>query len=333
MPAASAEKKARQRANKLLRMETEATTTGTSSKALPPSQTAEITSESLFTPAPTFFTISYTPVSISYPEPKNSTATLPTDAIRVTRDQLADMLHQSYIHGSEFGWKTHFALANDRLRASYDQQHLKTLFDMSERCQEYHEAGIREERERWESARASLVDVATQTDSTTTISVSVQAKPTMATASVQSNPPSIPISSTATISTQTEPLLPTVSFSESSPVPIFEPTIPATTSPAPFNWSDDAVSLSTIPILPLKQPRDLSGLRSSSKNPFSSLRRRHHYSKRPQIFSSCHHTCSYPTHLPLHHTPPFCNNPLDWHRDPRLFELSHVLKTLGWSRS
>jgi len=49
MPAASAEKKARQRANKLLRRETE---TGTAlSNALPPVQTAEITSE--FLPAPT----------------------------------------------------------------------------------------------------------------------------------------------------------------------------------------------------------------------------------------------------------------------------------------
>ena len=99
-------------------METEATTLP---DTLPPAETTEIISDSLSTPSPTSFTISYTPVAISYPEPTNSTAQLPTDAIRVTRDQLADMLHQSYIHGSEHGWKTHFAAANEHLRASYDQ--------------------------------------------------------------------------------------------------------------------------------------------------------------------------------------------------------------------
>ena len=101
-------------------------------KPVPPSQAAEVTSESLFTPAPKSFTISYSPVSISYPEPKNSTALLPMDAIQVTRDQLADMLHQSYFHSSECGWKTHFALANDQLQAIYYQQHLTTLLDMSD---------------------------------------------------------------------------------------------------------------------------------------------------------------------------------------------------------
>jgi hypothetical protein len=53
MPAASAEKHARQHANKLLRMETETTTT--LSNYLPPAQTVEIVSESLSTPAPTSF--------------------------------------------------------------------------------------------------------------------------------------------------------------------------------------------------------------------------------------------------------------------------------------
>ena len=378
MPAATAEKKARQRANKLLRLEVEATTT--LSTTLPPSLTAENISESLSTPAPTSFTISYTPVSISYPEPANSASPLPTDAIRVTRDQLAEMLHQSYVHGSEHGWKTHFEAAKERLEADYehdmqaatikfaehakvvreeaydrgfeygsdgceaqlaslqesltaahDKQNLETLLDFSERCQESHEAGIREERECWESARASQVDIAIQTIPSTTSSVSIQVKPATATIFVQSNPPLIPLSSSASISTQTEPSLPTVTFPESSPVPIPESPIPTTISSASFNWADDAVSLPTIPTIPPKMPRDLSSLRSSTKNPFFSLRRRHHHFKRPQIFSSYHHTHSYPTHPPLHHFPPPLNSLLDWHRDPRLFELSHVLRTLGWS--
>jgi hypothetical protein len=121
MPAASAEKRARQRANKLLRMESETTSTTVTASVSDALLTAEIITESLSTPAPTSFTISYTPVSISYPEPFNSTAQLPTDAIRVTRDQLADMLHQSYIHGSEHGWKTHLVAAKEHLQASYEQ--------------------------------------------------------------------------------------------------------------------------------------------------------------------------------------------------------------------
>jgi hypothetical protein len=295
------------------------------------------------------------------------------------------MLHQSYVHGSEHGWKTHLAAAKEHLQAAYDQdmrdaatafaenekaireeaydrgfedghdgcetqlaalqasltaehdkQHLETLLNFSERSLEAHEAGIREECERWETARASKVNVATQTIPTTT-SISIQTDnlvafiPTTATASVQTNSPIIPPSSSASISTQTEPPLPTVTFFESSPIFISDLQIPATISPAPFNWADDAASISTIPIIPPKTPRDLSSLRSSSKNPFSSLRRRHHYSKHQKTFSSPHHTRSYPTQPPLHHTPPYLNNPLDWHRDPRLFELSRVLRTLGWS--
>ena len=99
----------------------EAETTTTPSTALPPAQAAKITSQSLSTPAPSSFTISYTPVTISYPEPINSASPLPTDAIQVTCDQLADMLHQSYVNGSEHGWRNHFALANELLQAGYEE--------------------------------------------------------------------------------------------------------------------------------------------------------------------------------------------------------------------
>jgi hypothetical protein len=254
---------------------------------------------------------------------------------RVIREEAYD---RGFQYGSD-GCEAQLNSLQESLTVKHDMQCLANLADMSEHCQEYHEAGIQEERKRWESTRASLVNVATQTDSTTTASISIQTEPLLApiptttTASVQTFSPYIPPSSAASISTQTEPPFPTVSESSESPVSISESTTPATIVSAPINWADDAVSLSTIPTIPSKQPRDLSGLRSSSKNPFSSLRRRHHYSKRPQIFSSCRHTRSYPTHPPLHHTPPFHNNLLDWHRDPRLFELSRVLKTLGWSHS
>jgi hypothetical protein len=358
MPAASAEKRARQRANKLLRTEAEATSLTTPSNVLPSTQPSEIISESLSTPTPTSFTISYTPVSIYYPEPVNPASPLPTDVIRVTRDQLADMLHQSYVHGSEHGWKSHFASANELLRAGYEQdmqaatvkfaehakvereeafdrgfeygcndceaqlnslqesltaeydnQHLVTVANIDKLCQESREAGIREELERSKSARASQPNVTTQTDPITTTSISVQTDhliaftPTMTTASIQTNLLIIPPSS-ASISTQTEPILPSEIFSVSSPVPISKSPIPAIIDSASFDWGNDTLSLSTLPMIPLKQPRDLSCLHSSSKNPFSSLRRRHHrYPKRPQIFSSHRYTQFRPTHPPLRHPP------------------------------
>ena len=115
MPAASPEKHMHQGTNKLLRMENEATTP---SDIPLPGQAAEVTSQTLLTPTPSFFTISYTLVSIFYPEPINPTSQLPTDAIQVTCDQLSDMLHQSYVHGSEHIWKVQFVLANEIYKPS-----------------------------------------------------------------------------------------------------------------------------------------------------------------------------------------------------------------------
>ena len=113
------------------------------------------------------------------------------------------------------------------------------------------------------------------------------------------------------------------------PLPIFKSPIPGIISSAPLNWADDAASFSTIPTIPLKTPRDLSGLCSTSKNPFSSFRRCHRNSKHQQTVCSYQYTQPYPTCQPSHHSSPLTN--LDWHRDPCLFELSHVLRTLGWS--
>ena len=180
----------------------------------------------------------------------------------------------------------------------------------------------------------SLVDFASKTDPAATTSISVQTDnlvafiPTSATASVQMNSAIIPPSSSASISTQTEPMLLFQNFTESSPIPISDSLIPATVASTSFNWAEDTVPLAIIPTILSKQPRDLFSLHSSSKNPFFSLRHCHYYSKHPQIFSSCHHTHSYPTHPPLCQTTPF---PLNWHHDPCLFKLSHVLRSLGWS--
>ena len=86
------------------------------------------------------FTISYTPLSIFYPEPANPTAKLETDAIHVTREQLANMLQQSYIHGSEHGWKANLSTAKERLQADYE----KDMQDANVKFAKY-EKDIREE--------------------------------------------------------------------------------------------------------------------------------------------------------------------------------------------
>ena len=330
MPAASSEKRARQRANKLQRAEADATT---SLNIPPPTQITEITSESLPTPAPTSFTVSYTP--LLHPEPSASRSG--TNAIQVTQFELNQMLRQAFQQGledSEQSYHLDLADAIMKLKMQYEDRHVETLNDFADRMQESNDvvfgegfsAGIREERERWERVQVSKISVATQTVPTTTATSSISE-------STQTNFPCTPHSSSVSISTQTEPPIPTVSESIPIPIPsipISEPPIPDTTSSAPFNWADDTSSLSNLPLIISKQPRDLSSLRSSSKNPFSSLRRRHHFSKRQKTLSSHCYTQSYPTHPPLHHAPPLLTN-LDWHRDPRLLELSRVLRSLGWS--
>ncbi|KDR64889.1 hypothetical protein GALMADRAFT_260414, partial [Galerina marginata CBS 339.88] len=172
---------------------------------LPPAAT--VLQASWPTPAPATFTISYTPLSTSHPDPPNSVTRLPTDVVRVTQHELELMLHQSYIHGSEHGWKPAatqalqarydkdmltvtskfdellkqeftrgLEQATVRLKAKYEQEHLDRLFGLVERAKEIsdedfnrgfndgRDAGIREESERRESARAELTDYGTQTE-------------------------------------------------------------------------------------------------------------------------------------------------------------------------
>ena len=230
----------------------------------------------------------------------------------------------------------------EKLEAQYEDRFSEALNNFSDRIQESSDsafeegilAGTRDERKRWERARASKTSVAIQTFSTTTTT----------SVSVQTNPPIQVIlpSASASISTQTKPPTPTISklsqavptsISPTIPILISETPISATTVSAPFNWADDAASISTIPTIPPKIPRDLSSLRSSTKNPFSSLHRRHQNIKQQKHFNSYRYTQSYPAHPPPHHIPPLFNNQLDWHCDPRLFELSRVLRTLGWSHA
>jgi hypothetical protein len=165
------------------------------------------------------------------------------------RDQLADMLHQSYIHGSEHGWKTHYAEAKECLQAAYEQdmQDASTAFaeNMKEIQEEAYDCGFEYGRDGCEAQLASLQESLTaehdkrhletiinfsercqefreagiceeqecksESARASQPSVAIQTDPiTTSSTSVQTNNPIISLSASASISTQTKPLLPTI---------------------------------------------------------------------------------------------------------------------------
>lgn len=110
-----------------------------------------------------------------------------------------------------------------------------------------------------------------------------------------------------------------------------------------FKWADDSESLPTASITPTNHPRNFSSLRSSSANPFASLRRRHRKNlhrvidSHPQHEYCCHHNFKFQNlryyssnfHIPCslsRHPPPAS---LNWNHDPRLLDLSNALRALG----
>ena len=114
----------------------------------------------------------------------------------------------------------------------------------------------------------------------------------------------------------------------------------------PLDWAEDANSLPITPIpLSLRQPRDFSVLRSSSSSsPFSSLQHRskrfNHYSHRPHRHRPCSNFNSFYSHHYNSFKPPSrshfytkTNSHLNWESDPRLSDLSRSLKALGWIRA
>ena len=127
----------------------------------------------------------------------------------------------------------------------------------------------------------------------------------------------------------------------SPPNPVSDPN--CTTSSLSFNWADEATSL-PIKVLPSpRPPRDFSDLRSSKINPFSSLRhrsrrfthfshksRRHHSHFNSNSFYSPHHNPFKPSQ-PHSQTKTYSH--LNWESDPRLSDLSRSLRALGWIRA
>ena len=129
--------------------------------------------------------------------------------------------------------------------------------------------------------------------------------------------------------------------------PVFNQNCPKLHVSTRFNWADDANSL---PIYSTPQqsqhppPRDLSCLRSSSENPFSSLRRHHGQSRNPRQFTHSQHQYNRQRPFPTHHyhsscphalrhlSQPHIPTSLDWDRDPRLINLGIALRALSWAR-
>jgi hypothetical protein len=113
-----------------------------------------------------------------------------------------------------------------------------------------------------------------------------------------------------------------------------------------FNWADDVTSVPTQSLLSPTPPRNLSGLRSSKLNPFSSLQHRSkhftHYSHQSRYCRHSHFNfnsfyLSRPGHIsfkPLQpHSQTKTYSHLNWESDPRLSDLSCSLKALGWIRA
>ena len=144
-----------------------------------------------------------------------------------------------------------------------------------------------------------------------------------------------PIAPATTISTQK--LQSTLAdFTQKHPdTPVFSPKEPLSSR---FNWADDA---GTLPILstftqrPSLPPRDLSGLRSPSTNPFLSLKRRRRHpqnSHRKYFQPRFNPSPRFPTQPPRHLSQRPYAVSLDWDQDPRLADLSNALQALGWVR-
>ncbi|KAF7341612.1 PH domain-containing protein [Mycena sanguinolenta] len=123
-----------------------------------------------------------------------------------------------------------------------------------------------------------------------------------------------------------------------TPVPI----VPSISPSPPFSWADDP-SPDLSRILPLP-PRDFSALRSeaSTSTPFSTLRYRAHRRHRSTRAPHFHVSRSSLHSQPATSNPPFrssaskvaftTTSTLDWDRDPRLSDLSRVLRSMGWRR-
>ena len=141
-----------------------------------------------------------------------------------------------------------------------------------------------------------------------------------------------PADATVVLYPETPPTI--TNFTQKHPdTPVFSPKEPLSSR---FNWADDARTLpilSTFTQRPSLPPRDLSGLRSPSTNPFWSLKRRRRHpqnSHRKYFQPRFNPSPRFPTQLPRQLSQRPYAVSLDWDQDPRLADLSKALRALGW---
>jgi hypothetical protein len=107
-----------------------------------------------------------------------------------------------------------------------------------------------------------MVQVDFAEDQPPSVEAAVQVSPSHHTSSSQTNLPPLLVNAEAQ-----------AQLTDSAPTT----TTASTMDPPAFDWSEDAASIPIAPIFPKNQPRrDLSALRTSNPNPFSSLSRRNH---------------------------------------------------------
>ena len=335
MPAASAQKRARQRANKVSQGESTTSTT----------QTPEITSP----PAPTSNSI---PVPQSSAPPSSAAIDFETfiefcnlediqrffDTVGSTQEgrNLKLIWDRAFETGLDQGRNEEQVNRDSRDHEMYFQGKERGIREAKEAANRaeleyyYHgiEKGKTEEQLEWTSKGHGLhcfspVAVLTSQGSQTD-----------------------PEPTTTSIATQTS----NISHLETS-VQASEPP-PSLSQPQkviskPLDWAEDTYSLPITPIAPLPpplhQPRDLSVLRSSSSSsPFSSLQYRskrfNHYPRHSHHSRHCHSHFNNSFYSP-HHNLPKPSQPrfytktyshLNWESDPRLSDLSRSLRALGW---
>jgi hypothetical protein len=171
------------------------------------------------------------------------------------------------------------------------------------------------------------------------LDAAIQVSPSHHTSSSQTSPPPLLVNAEAQ-----------AQLTDSAPAATTAPTL----DPPACDWSDDTASIPIIPIFPKNQPsHDLSALRTSNPNPFSSLARRNRRSKLPLDNRNVSGSRppfrphQAPPHFPVSQStirrrfipistpisPPLPSTmALDWESDPRLLDLSQALKALGWIR-
>jgi hypothetical protein len=392
MPAASAEKRARQRANKLKSSadtaqapETDSTPIlPTSTPPLPHCQPASTSQDDVCAPAATLLSFSNFIVMATIEDIEKFLAVAATT---LENQNLQLLWRRAYKDGYKDARKA--ALQNlERKMEEKFEEGVERGMDLGRKegymvAKEGFDSLLGKIKVREAQKKADTTDSCTQTDpppTMATVSTQTSSLPTpiianslplpmltamssrvttdkkitvlaqTMTVAVQTNP--IAILSDESIQTDLEPLITTSMCDASSqttgipcPGPVPDPIHPTLPSPAPLSldWADDATSLPTqIPLSPLP-PRDLSGLRSSKSNPFSSLQYRSkrfsHYSHQPRRrhsrfnFNSFYspHRNSFQPSQPYFHSK--THSHLNWESDPRLSDLSRSLKALGWIRA